>query len=355
MLQSILNAYGLNAAECTITPFGSGLINRTWKVEAPDARDYILQQVNQDVFLEPADIAANVSRLAVYLQEHVPGYIFPEPMQTLQGAELVYDESGYYRLMPFIGPSVAYDVVTSPVQAFEAARQFGRFTHLLAGFPAGELRITLAGFHDLSLRQEQFETALREGDPERIAASKETIEIALQYYDIVETYTAIRNNPQFKLRVTHHDTKISNVLFDTQGQGLCVIDLDTVMPGYFISDLGDMLRTYLSPVTEEESDFSKITIRDEYFSAIVEGYLSEMKHSLTNIELQHLLYAGKFMIYMQALRFLTDHLNNDSYYGARYTGHNLVRANNQLVLLQKLSAREEVFREIIYQALQMPA
>lgn len=355
MLQSILKAYGLSAAQCRVLPFGSGLINHTWKVECPGGeRDYILQQINQDVFTNPEDIALNLSALAAYLREHVPGYIFPEPLTTLDGNTIVRNEEGYFRLMPFIGPSVAYDVVTSPTKAYEAARQFGRFTHLLEGFPAAELRITLAGFHDLSLRYKQFETALLQGDTARIAASRDSIARAQQFRGIVTTYEHIRASKDFRLRVTHHDTKISNVLFDENGKGLCVIDLDTVMPGYFISDLGDMLRTYLSPVTEEEADLSRIEIRDHYFTAIVDGYLSEMKHSLTPAELRHLVYAGKFMIYMQALRFLTDHLNNDRYYGARYEGHNLVRANNQLVLLEQLTAKEETFNNMIRQMLQLP-
>ena len=130
------------------------------------------------------------------------------------------------------------------------------------------------------------------------------------------------------------------MLFDEQQNGLCVIDLDTVMPGYFISDVGDMFRTYLCPVSEEEKDFSKITIRTDYFKAIAEGYLGQMKDELTQIEKDHFVYAGKFMIYMQALRFLTDHLNNDVYYGARYEGHNFVRAGNQAMLLQKLIENE---------------
>ena len=139
--------------------------------------------------------------------------------------------------------------------------------------------------------------------------------------------------------MTHHDTKISNVLFGKQGNGLCVIDLDTVMPGYFISDFGDMMRTYLSPVSEEEKDFSLIGIREEYFEAIVSGYLGEMKTELSADEIAHAVYAGKFMIYMQAIRFLTDHLNRDVYYGAKYEGHNLVRTHNQITLLQRLTEK----------------
>ena len=153
------------------------------------------------------------------------------------------------------------------------------------------------------------------------------------------------HNPSFKLRVTHHDTKISNVLFNQEDKGLCVIDLDTVMPGYFISDVGDMIRTYLSPANEEEKDFSKIEIREEYFSAIWKGYMSEMNDELSTEEKNHFIYAGKFMIYMQAIRFLTDHLNNDIYYGAKYPGHNLVRAGNQAVLLQRLLEKEALLSD----------
>ena len=138
------------------------------------------------------------------------------------------------------------------------------------------------------------------------------------------------------MRVTHHDTKISNVLFGADDKALCVIDLDTIMPGYFISDVGDMMRTYLPTVSEEETDFSKIEVRDDVYKAIVQGYSNEMGEALSDEETKAFFYAGVFMIYMQALRFLTDHLNNDVYYGARYPNHNFVRAGNQIVLLQKL-------------------
>jgi Ser/Thr protein kinase RdoA (MazF antagonist) len=161
----------------------------------------------------------------------------------------------------------------------------------------------------------------------------------------VVEYDRIKSNPAFKLRVTHHDTKISNVLFDANDNGLCVIDLDTVMPGYFISDVGDMLRTYLSPVSEEEADLSKIDIREDYFEAILKGYLSEMKDELSTEELSHFLYAGKFMIFMQATRFLTDYLLNDIYYGAKYEDHNLVRANNQIALLKSLLSKKEMLQQ----------
>ena len=124
--------------------------------------------------------------------------------------------------------------------------------------------------------------------------------------------------------------------FDENNKGMCVIDLDTLMPGYFVSDVGDMMRTYLSPVSEEEKDFSKIAVRDEYFAAIVEGYLGQLNDELSEEEKDHFVYAGKFMIYMQAIRFLADYLANDTYYKISYPKQNLNRAKNQLILLEKL-------------------
>jgi Ser/Thr protein kinase RdoA (MazF antagonist) len=231
--------------------------------------------------------------------------------------------------------------------AFEAANQFGKFTRLLSNFDATALKITLPDFHNLTLRYQQFEQALANGSTTRIQQSEKLIQAIVNNKEIVDSFENIKANPDFKLRVTHHDTKISNVLFDENNKGLCVIDLDTVMPGYFISDAGDMMRTYLSPVSEEEKDFSKIAIREDYFSAIVKGYLGQLSNQLSAAEKSHFVYAGKFMIYMQAIRFLTDYINNDIYYGAKYEGHNFVRAGNQIVLLQKLMEKEQQLQKMI--------
>jgi Ser/Thr protein kinase RdoA (MazF antagonist) len=173
----------------------------------------------------------------------------------------------------------------------------------------------------------------------------------MHHRHIVDEYERIKNNPDFRLRVTHHDTKISNVLFDDTDNALCVIDLDTVMPGYFISDVGDMMRTYLSPAGEEERDFSKIEVRVDFFKAIVSGYLHQMNDALTDAEKESFVYAGKFLIYMQALRFFSDHLNNDVYYGAAYEGQNEVRAQNQVVLLQRLCEKESTLQALVQEAL----
>lgn len=337
-MEPVLKEYGFDQSDYHVKPYGSGLINHTWVVEKNDEK-YILQKVNINVFKKPEDIALNLELIENYLAENHPGYYFTAPHKTISGEGLVNHSNGYYRAFPFVKNSFSFDVVERGELAYEAAKQFGRFTKMLSGMPLDDLKITLPSFHDLSLRYAQYLDALENGNKDRISQSKSYIDKLNAFSGIVQEYENIKTNPEFKLRVTHHDTKISNVLFDSRGKGVCVIDLDTVMPGYFISDVGDMMRTYLSPVSEEEKDFEKIEVRGEFYNAIVSGYKSEMDDVLTETEKQYFFYAGTFMIYMQALRFLTDHLNNDVYYGAKYEGHNFVRAGNQITLLEKLIAK----------------
>ena len=334
-MKEILFQFGLQEENFQVLPFGSGLINTTWEIADKQGNSkYILQKVNQHIFKQPDDIAFNIRLINNYLKTYFSDYLYVSPVVTIAGDELVKTDDGFYRLFPFITNSHTIDVVEKPQQAYEAAKQFGKFTKLLSGLNAAQLKITLPDFHNLKLRYQQFEKALETGNSDRIIQSADFILSIKQNKRIVDEHEICKE--KFKVRVTHHDTKISNVLFDESDKGLCVIDLDTLMPGYFISDVGDMMRTYLCPVSEEENDFSKIIIRKEFYEAIVSGYLSEMGAELTEIEKQHFNYAGEFMIYMQALRFLTDHLNNDIYYGVKYEGHNFVRAGNQITLLQRL-------------------
>lgn len=351
MLNSIVSRYGLDADECIIKPFGTGLINHTWKI-IQDNNEYILQRINTNVFKDPIAIVNNIELIGQHLHG-IKDYLFVEPIKTSTGESYLYDKKeGFFRLMPFVKQSFTYDIVENPSIAYEAARQFGLFTKLLSGVDVHQLKITLPDFHNLSLRYQQFETALQNGNKSRMLRAAETIEYIKSQRNIADTYENIKNNPSFKIRTIHHDTKISNVLFNREGKGICVIDLDTTMPGYFISDVGDMMRTYLSPVSEEEEDLNKIEIRDDYFTAISKGYLEQMQDELSADEKDHFAYAGSFMIYMQALRFLTDYLNNDIYYGARSEHHNLTRANNQVILLQKFIAKQNMFENKIAALLQ---
>ena len=347
MPHSVLPAYGLEEKSLTVETFGSGLINNTWKVTA-SGNEYILQRLNHAVFKEPTNIANNISLIGAYLRKNHPDYKFVSPVISSEGDEMIFQkDKGYFRMFPFVAGSHSKDTVETPKQAYEAATQFGRFTRLLHGIDIERLKITIPCFHDLTLRHQQFLLALEKGNKQRIDESGSLIKSLASHMDIVTEYGYIKTNPEFKLRVTHHDTKISNVLFDNAGNGLCVIDLDTVMPGYFISDVGDMMRTYLSPLSEEESDFEKIIIRDEFYKAIVEGYYNEMKNELTETEKKYFFYSGTFMIYMQAIRFFTDYLNDDVYYGAKYPKQNFIRAKNQIVLLEELLKKKEQLQNII--------
>ena len=340
----VLQQFGIDPAAVAIIPVQQGLINHTWKLEG-DERSYILQSVNTAVFKNPGDLAFNIDSLAHYLGTHYPGYIFTTPLKTIDGSTLYHSGENYYRLFAFIEGSHTIPSVETAAQAYEAARQFGKFTAVLKNFDASVLRPAIPRFHDLGYRYQQFIQAVQNGNPQRIQQSEELIAAIKNWSHIAEYFESIKSDPDFKLRVTHHDTKISNVLFDENNKGICVIDLDTVMPGYFISDVGDMMRTYLCPVTEEERDTSKIKVRPDIYHALVKGYLEEMNGELSKKEQQHFFYAGSFMIYMQALRFITDHLNNDVYYGASYEGHNFSRAYNQLALLQQFFLLKNVLEQ----------
>jgi len=339
MIEAVLRHFALGSEQPLAETFGTGLINHTWVIKTPNKK-YILQRINQNVFKDPQAIDSNITAIDKYLEEHFPKYVFTSPVVSKKGATLIKENGNWFRLFEFIEGSHAYTALQNPQLAYEAAKQFGKFTKLLSGFDPKQLKTTIPDFHNLSLRYGQFAASVKNASAERFERSKEMIDALQQNSAIVKTFESIKINPAFKTRVTHHDTKISNVLFDESSKGICVIDLDTVMPGYFISDVGDMMRTYLSAAGEEETDLSKIDVREDYFDAIVSGYLSEMHDELSNEEKKYFVYAGKFMIYMQALRFLADYLNNDIYYGAKYELHNFNRAANQLKLLNILLEKE---------------
>ncbi len=353
MMPSVLTLYGLEDKNCIVVPFGNGLINHSWKITSGSS-EFLLQKINRQVFPRPADIMYNLDLLSAYFKTGYPEYLFAAPLYTSPGQNFVVDaENNYYRLFHFIENSYSCDTITEPSLAYEASRQFGKFTRLLSAFDSTRLHTTLPDFHNLTLRHHQFETAVLNAKNKRVRDSEKSIAFLRTQQQIVDEYEKITKNPSFKIRVVHHDAKINNVLFDRKSQrALCVVDLDTVMPGFYISDVGDMLRTYICPVNEEESDFDRILIREEYFREIVNGYLGEMLSVLSEEEKYSFVYAGKFAIYMQALRFLTDYLNEDIYYSIKYADQNLVRANNQVTLLKRFLEKEDRLNAILETFLQ---
>ena len=315
-------------------PLSSGLINQTWKV-CYGIHTVILQRVNQNVFAHPEDIDANLRLILNHFKNNHPDYLIARLQTTSDGNTLLYVNEGFYRVFDYIENSFTTDTVSSANHAFEAAKQFGLFTCNLKTLDASKLNITIPEFHHLPFRYHLFLNACKSSNNDRANQASDLIRTILEKEYLIKKYESFVAHKETHIRVTHHDTKISNVLFSSAGKAICVIDLDTVMPGYYISDVGDMLRTYISPVSEEEKDFSKIIIRKEYIEAVKEGYFSKMGTLLSKWERQHFYDAGAFIIYMQALRFLTDYLLNDRYYGAKYPDQNLVRAANQVHLLNE--------------------
>ncbi len=346
MFQEILASYGLQFDDFKIEPYGSGLINNTWKISGVED-NYLLQKINTNVFKEPTRIDENLLELRKFLDKYAPDYLFVSPIANLKKETLVLFNGQYYRIFPFIKNSTSLDFVKHTEEAYQAAKQFGEFAKELDGFDTKKLKYTLIDFHNLPLRVKQFKLALQGASVDRLLEAAAEIDELIKLEDIANKYQELIENGRLKKRVVHHDTKISNVLLHQQtGEGLCVIDLDTVMPGYYISDIGDMMRTYLSAANEEEKDLAKVVVREDVFFAIYRGYMEQMGDVLSSSEKEQFVFSGQFMIYMQALRFLTDFLNNDVYYHTNYPTHNLVRAQNQLQLLRSYSSLEHVFEKV---------
>jgi len=350
--ENILKAYGYTLETVALHQIGSGHINRTYLLSTHSDEKYILQNINILVFKDPFAIANNIKLVADYLKSNSPDYLFPAPITTLNGEVMLHYQNEYWRLLPFVENTIAFDTLSDTKQAFEAAKQFGKLSRLLNDFDASALQPTIPGFHDLMWRYEQFTFALSQSTNELKESAKREIETTIHHHYIIDYYHSYEHREDFPNRVMHHDTKISNVLLkEIDFEGVCVIDLDTLMPGKFISDLGDMMRTYLCAFSENETDLNKINIRLDYFKATIKGYLSEMATTLTETEKELILFSGKYMIYMQALRFLTDYLNGNDYYPISYPEQNLDRAKNQFKLLSELFENEKVLQSIIEECL----
>ncbi|HMP86489.1 MAG TPA: aminoglycoside phosphotransferase family protein [Lacibacter sp.] len=331
----LLNDFAIASASAAPEHLGAGLIHDAWKVQAGESA-YVLQRINTTVFRQPEALENNLDQLTRHFSKEAGSPVFLPPIRSRSGSIHVTTDAGMWRLFPYVEDCASVSTAQDPNQAFETARLFGRFVRELATLPASALQPSLPGFHDLPLRFRQFETALQQGIPNRLREAAELIYFLQQQQHLVSTVQSRIRCGAWPRRIYHHDAKTGNVLLDAKGVGRYVIDYDTVMPGYVYSDAGDLLRTCLCPVGEEETRFEAIEARADYFRAVIEGYLPELKGILTTAEQADLLLSGEIMIYLQSLRFLTDFLQGDAYYGSRYPGHNRVRAQNQATLLQRL-------------------
>lgn len=328
----VLKAFGIDP-DAAVERVGSGHINRTFKVTANNAT-FILQQINTNVFADPEIIARNLQHARDYLTQKHPDYLFIAPI-----GQLVYatGDKNPWRLYPYIENTFTVDDVQSVDQAYEASKAFGRFGRLMKGCDLSKFKPTIDQFHNLALRYDQFIIAYHSADATAKRAAANEIEAAVNFRPIVDRYNSVIASRTLVPGIFHNDTKINNVLFDRNSKkAVAVIDLDTVMEGYFIYDLGDLVRTIVSPVSEEEKDLEKIAVRKEFYHAIIDGYLSEMGAAIRNEERLLSRFAGVMMTYIMALRFLADFLRGNTYYHITYPDQNLVRARNQLRLIELL-------------------
>jgi len=334
-IEAALKTFDLKPDSFEIKTMGSGLIHQTFLIKG--SKSYVLQKLNTSIFKNPEQIEKNIALTSGYLKEINPEYLFPASIPTYEGKPLFFDGITYWRLSPFVFNSITIDVADKPELAFEAAKAFGQLAKLLNDISVNDFEITISDFHNLSFRYEQFQSAISEGISSRISHAAELIQFYNSQKRIVDVFDEIKKDKLLPIRVQHHDTKINNVLLDSDSMNaLAICDLDTLMPGYFISDLGDMVRTYTSAENEESTNWDAIKVRPDYYDSLMRGYLSEMQNSLTETEKEYLFYAGEFMIYMQGLRFLADYLLGDVYYPVKHELHNFNRSKNQMLLLGSL-------------------
>jgi Ser/Thr protein kinase RdoA (MazF antagonist) len=329
----ILKAFKPDIKIEKVERIGTGHINQTYKVLG--SKSFILQRINNQVFVKPESIERNVQLAKEYLSQHHPSYLFLAPLPAANGRHMVYDQHGFpWRLYPYIENSHTIDQARTTDEAFKAAQEFGRLGSKLQGCDPMLFEDTIPRFHDLALRYKQFEDALLKATPTSINEAGDAIQQAQNFSFLTDQYKSLIAKGILIPRVFHNDTKVNNVLFDSMsGNTLAVIDLDTMMSGYFIYDLGDLLRTLVSPVSEEEKDLNKVSFREDFYRAVVDGYLGETNDCLTIEEKKYVSFAGPMMTYIMALRFLADYLRGNTYYHITYPEQNLVRSRNQLKLV----------------------
>lgn len=338
-----------------VTPINGGLINHSWKVEPEQQQAFLLQRINHQVFPNPQHVQQNYINIWQYAELEFTNLRLPTPLFHSPNSNLFLDEEGnYWRAFEFIEEAFSIPVAQKASQAKATAKTFAKFTAAFGDFNTKMLKVVIPDFHNLSFRYQQFEEALTGELYERMAKSRHIVSQLKERERYKFFFELLQDSPEnFRTRVMHHDAKIANVLFNkTTGKVICPVDFDTVMPGYYFSDLGDIIRSMACSADENSTDFENIFIRPDFYEAIVNGYLDVMRKELTDAEIKHIHHAGILMIYMQALRFITDYINGDIYYRIQYPDQNFHRALNQLSLLTKLEAfLSEKYQYTTYRAL----
>lgn len=327
--------------------YGSGHINDTYRVafrKGCVSTPYILQRINQTIFRDPTTLIENIQRVTTHVSLAVAGTVdWERPalrlIPTSDDAGWHIDSEGnFWRAYFFISNATTYDAARNTRQAFQAARAFGRFQEILSSLLRPRLHNTIPNFHNTPIRFHALLKAISADVGDRAILAKPEIEFVLARESMVSALL----DADIPERVTHNDTKLNNVMLDDKtGEGICVIDLDTVIPGLILHDFGDMVRTATSPAKEDEKDLSKVTMQFPMFEALVKGYLSSVGATLTKQEKALLACSGKVNALEIGMRFLTDYLEGDRYFKVYRPAHNLDRCRTQFKLVTSIEQQEE--------------
>ncbi|MEG0804913.1 MAG: aminoglycoside phosphotransferase family protein [Lachnospiraceae bacterium] len=359
-----VKAFQLEGKIQEVIPYGNGHINDTYlittKTEQGDKR-YVLQKMNRSIFKNPEELMENIVNVTNYLREQIVkngGNPLRETLNvvnTVENKSFYKDETGeYYRMYYFIENAVSLEQVTKPEEFYESAVAFGRFQKMLANYPADSLHATIENFHKTSMRLENLKQAVEEDAYKRAAKVKQEIEFIMNREKEAGTLDRLLKEGQLPLRVTHNDTKLNNVMLDNHTKkGICVIDLDTVMPGLSLHDFGDAIRFGASTAAEDEKDLRKVSCSMELYQNFVRGFLKECGSSLTKLEIELLPMGAKIMTLECGIRFLTDYLQGDVYFKTHREAQNLDRCRTQLKLVQDMEEKWEKMQQIIAEQQQL--
>ena len=349
-IDEIMKAFRI---ELNIAPYGDGHINDTFVADSTPR--YILQRVNTSIFKNPDELMENIVSVTEHLRKKIiaaggnPDRETLTVIRTRDNKPYYMAENGNcYRVYKFITNTISLNLPENPHQFETSAKAFGKFQNMLADFDASKLHETIPNFHHTPKRIE----ALKEAMENNIAGRKdEVIDVYNEYIKFEELCCSIQkglDSGEIPLRVTHNDTKLNNVLFDDKtGEGICVIDLDTVMPGSLLFDYGDSLRFGASTAVEDEADLDKVNFDLEYFEAYTKGFLSELGSKITKSEIELLPLSALILTFECGIRFLTDYLNGDTYFKIHYADQNIIRAKNQLKLVQDIHSKLDEMAKIV--------
>jgi Ser/Thr protein kinase RdoA (MazF antagonist) len=338
-------------------PYGSGHIHDTFRIETCEKEkdNFILQRLNNKIFKNIPELQRNIERVTIHLSnklKQIPGSDIKRECLCLirshDGKSWIIDKDGnYWRMYIFISNHRSYNIVDSPDKAFEGGKAIGRFQAMLSDMPGGPLFETIPSFHNIEKRLQTFNLKIRENPAGRAETVGDEIKQVLQRAEEMMIILRLGNEGKIPLRITHNDTKFNNILLDESDKALCVIDLDTVMPGYVHYDFGDAIRTAANTASEDETDLAKIKMDINLFKAYSEGYLSETGDTLNEVEKEFLAFAPRLITYTIAVRFLTDYLDGDNYFKIHHKHHNLQRARAQLRLVKSMEEQYEEMKNII--------